>query len=183
MSDKIFYTYTSLNGFKKIGVAINHLGLCSISLSLPSRESFVQFLKNKFLGLQLIEDLQLVTPIINQLYEYLHKQRQNFEMPINWHIINSPFQKLVLKETANIPYGHVMTYGQLAMRIGKPKAVRAVGGALGRNPFPIVVPCHRVVAANGSLGGFTGGLDLKKHLLSIENVSLPDYIKTRGKGS
>lgn len=175
MNDKIFYTCTSLNGFPMIGVAVNHLGLCRISLSLPSRESFLQFLKNKFPDLQLIEDSQSTTSVLNQLYEYFNGKRQKFEIPINWQIISSSFQKLVLEETARIPFGQVLTYGQLAMCIGKPKAVRAVGGALGRNPFPIVVPCHRVVAANGSLGGFTGGVDLKKHLLSIENVTLPDY--------
>ena len=77
----------------------------------------------------------------------------------------------VLFALLEIPYGHFVTYGELARRIGKPKASRAVGGALGANPLPIVLPCHRVVAGEGKLGGFTGGLDLKIKLLDLEGAN------------
>ena len=78
------------------------------------------------------------------------------------------FQQVVWNATRSIPYGEVRSYAWVAKRIGRPGACRAVGGALARNRFPIIVPCHRVVASDGTLGGFGGGLGLKKHLLSIE---------------
>jgi O-6-methylguanine DNA methyltransferase len=78
------------------------------------------------------------------------------------------FQQVVWNATRSIPYGEVRSYAWVAKRIGRPGACRAVGGALARNRFPIIVPCHRVVASDGTLGGFGGGLRLKKHLLSIE---------------
>lgn len=80
----------------------------------------------------------------------------------------TPFQQEVWKALQAIPYGETRTYGQIASTIGRPKAVRAVGGACGRNPLPIVVPCHRVVGADGSLTGFSCGLDRKRFLLSLE---------------
>lgn len=91
-----------------------------------------------------------------------------FGVPIDWRGYTS-FQKSVLTFTANIPYGQTTSYGALAKDIGNPKAVRAVGGALHINRVPIVVPCHRVVGANGSLTGFGGGIELKQALLLLES--------------
>ena len=81
-----------------------------------------------------------------------------------------PFQKTVLLCERQIPYGRVSTYGRLAVKIGNPGAARAVGMALARNPFPLIIPCHRTIQANGSLGGFQGGVKLKRRLLEIEGV-------------
>ncbi len=83
----------------------------------------------------------------------------------------TPFRRAVWEKTRLIPYGETRSYLWLARQIGKPEAVRAVGQALGRNPLPVIVPCHRVVASDGSLGGFTGGLELKKRLLQLESYS------------
>ena len=85
----------------------------------------------------------------------------------------TPFTARVLRETRKIRFGQVMSYGALAARIGSPRASRAVGGALGRNPVPIIVPCHRVIAQGGGLGGFTGGLPTKRILLGLEGYRLP----------
>ena len=82
------------------------------------------------------------------------------------------FQRHVLDELVRVPYGEVTTYGALASRIGKPRAARAVGGALNRNPVPIIVPCHRVIGASGSLVGYAGGLDRKQTLLRLEGAAL-----------
>jgi methylated-DNA-[protein]-cysteine S-methyltransferase len=82
------------------------------------------------------------------------------------------FQQNVLRELARVPYGEVTTYGALAGRIGKPRAARAVGGALNRNPVPIILPCHRVVGASGSLVGYAGGLERKQALLKLEGAAL-----------
>jgi methylated-DNA-[protein]-cysteine S-methyltransferase len=102
-----------------------------------------------------------------QLGEYFSGQRQHFDLPLQaaW---GTPFQRDVWQALQRIPYGRTSTYGDIARAIGKPKAVRAVGAAIGQNPHTIVVPCHRVVGANGSLTGFAGGLDRKQHLLAHE---------------
>jgi methylated-DNA-[protein]-cysteine S-methyltransferase len=83
----------------------------------------------------------------------------------------TPFQREVWQAARKIPYGQTRTYAWVACQIGKPKATRAVGQALSRNPLPIVVPCHRVLAGNGGLGGFSGGLEMKKYLLTLEKKS------------
>jgi methylated-DNA-[protein]-cysteine S-methyltransferase len=102
-----------------------------------------------------------------QLHDYFSGQRKSFDLPLQpaW---GTPFQRAVWQALQRIPYGHTSTYGDIARAIGNPKAVRAVGAAIGQNPHTIVVPCHRVVGANGSLTGFAGGLERKKHLLLHE---------------
>jgi len=104
---------------------------------------------------------------IQQLHDYFSGQRQSFDLPLQpaW---GTPFQRAVWQALQRIPYAHTSTYGDIARDIGNPKAVRAVGAAIGQNPHSIIVPCHRVVGANGSLTGFAGGLDRKQHLLHHE---------------
>ena len=80
------------------------------------------------------------------------------------------FQTSVWSALQEVPYGQAVSYGDLAEQIGKPKAARAIGGAVGKNPIPIIIPCHRVLAAGGKLGGFTGGTDIKKWFLAIEGI-------------
>ena len=91
-----------------------------------------------------------------QIKDYLNGERTNFEIPIDLSSLTN-FQRQVLLATLQIPRGQIVTYGEIARRIGNPKSMRAVGQALGRNPIPIVIPCHRVIASNGSLGGYSGG--------------------------
>lgn len=102
-----------------------------------------------------------------QLMAYLDGQRQTFDLPLQF-VQGTPFQQAVWRALQDIAFGHTTTYGDIAQRIGKPQAVRAVGAAIGRNPWSVVVPCHRVVGANGSLTGYAGGLDRKQHLLALE---------------
>ena len=101
-----------------------------------------------------------------QLEEYFAGERQIFELPL--HPLGTPFQLAVWKELERIPYGVTISYGEVARRIEQPAAVRAVGAANGRNPLPIIVPCHRVIGSNGSLTGFGGGLPTKRFLLALE---------------
>jgi O-6-methylguanine DNA methyltransferase len=103
-----------------------------------------------------------------QLDQYFAGERRSFELEIDLRA--APFQQAVLRELARVPYGVLASYGELARRIGKPRAARAVGGALNRNPIPIVLPCHRVVGASGALVGYAGGLDRKRALLELEGV-------------
>jgi len=103
-----------------------------------------------------------------QLSDYLEGKRRVFELPL--HLEGSEFQKEVWEAISNIPYGRTASYGEIARLIGKPGASRAVGAASGANPIPIVIPCHRVIGANGSLTGFGGGLALKRRLLALEGI-------------
>jgi methylated-DNA-[protein]-cysteine S-methyltransferase len=82
----------------------------------------------------------------------------------------TPFQQAVWQAARHIPYGQTRSYTWVAAQVGRPKAMRAVGQAMARNPLPVIVPCHRVLAGNGGLGGFTGGIEMKKHLLCLENA-------------
>lgn len=105
-----------------------------------------------------------------QLKEYFAGRRRAFDLPLKTE--GTEFQKQVWRELARIPYGKCLGYGEIARRIGRPQASRAVGNAVGRNPLAILLPCHRVIAANRRLGGFTGGTDLKVRLLDLEGISL-----------
>jgi methylated-DNA-[protein]-cysteine S-methyltransferase len=106
------------------------------------------------------------TEVIRQLDEYFGGQRTAFDLPMN--LVGTPFQRTVWAALRQIPYGETWSYGQLAERIGRPGAARAVGLANGRNPIGIIVPCHRVVGATGDLTGYGGGLQRKQHLLDFE---------------
>ncbi len=106
------------------------------------------------------------TEVIRQLDEYFGGQRTVFDLPMN--LVGTPFRRTVWAALREIPYGETWSYGQLAERIGRPGAARAVGLANGRNPIGIIVPCHRVVGATGDLTGYGGGLQRKQHLLDFE---------------
>lgn len=112
---------------------------------------------------------QHASAAMEQILEYLDGKRKFFDLPIDWTLI-TPFQRTVLEITQFIPFGEMLTYGQIAAKLGKISASRAVGGALGRNPMPIIIPCHRVVAANGNLTGFSAaeGILTKQWLLELE---------------
>jgi methylated-DNA-[protein]-cysteine S-methyltransferase len=103
-----------------------------------------------------------------QLEEYFAGKRTSFDLPIDLN--GTEFQRLVWQKLQAIPQGTTTTYARIAEEIGKPKAVRAVGTAIGKNPLCIVVPCHRVLASNGSLGGYVAGLDRKQQLLTLEGA-------------
>lgn len=106
-----------------------------------------------------------------ELEEYFSGRRKTFTVPMQ--PAGTPFQQLVWAALRIIPYGRTVSYRDIAAQIGKPAAVRAVGQANGRNPLPILIPCHRVIAADGSLGGYAFGLEVKRKLLALEGISLP----------
>jgi methylated-DNA-[protein]-cysteine S-methyltransferase len=109
--------------------------------------------------------------VARELQQYLAGRRKEFTFPVC--TAGSEFNQLVWHELEKIPYGETISYGELARRVGNPKAARAVGTANGKNAIPIVIPCHRVVAAGGKLGGFGGGLPLKRKLLDLEAANSP----------
>jgi len=121
----------------------------------------------------IVEAPTRLDPIRRELDEYFDGRRRDFELALDWSLSHEGFRRRVLQECAQIPFGATRTYKDMAVAAGSPSAFRAAGGALGSNPIPIVVPCHRVLASSGGLGGYTGGLERKRLLLSIEGEQLP----------
>jgi methylated-DNA-[protein]-cysteine S-methyltransferase len=125
----------------------------------------------KTFGPRVLRATSAVAPAHRQLDEYFAGDRSAFELDVDLRVA-APFARQVLDELARVPYGHTTTYGALAAKVGAPRAARAVGTVMNRNPIPIVLPCHRVVGANGSLTGYGGGLHVKEHLLRLEGALL-----------
>lgn len=122
------------------------------------------------LRVRVIPDDRRNAHILQELHEYLAGQRKSFSCTLDFQ--GTPFQMSVWNTLSQIPYGKTMPYGEIAVAIGRPHATRAVGGAVGANPIPIVIPCHRVIGKDGSLIGYGGGLPLKERLLALEQGSL-----------
>jgi len=155
-------------------VAASDQGLCEVGyLGHRPRDEVLMEIETR--GLYPVESQAAVRPATDQLSEYFAGERHDFDLPIDYGDI-SPFTRRVLDATVSVPFGHLLTYGDIARRIGQPGASRAVGNARGRNPLPVVVPCHRVVRSDGSMGWYTGGTGIKRRLLAIEGVH---FDKTR----
>lgn len=138
----------------------------NISLYLVATETHlinIQFMQPQKALLQTTELLSMATI---QLDEYFQGKRTIFSLPFK--LTGTPFQLAVWKELQNIPYGKTTSYKEIAQKINKPKAYRAVGMANNKNPLPIIIPCHRVIGSNGKLIGYAGGLKLKNYLLELE---------------
>jgi methylated-DNA-[protein]-cysteine S-methyltransferase len=114
--------------------------------------------------------MPLFREVRRQVSEYFARRRERFELPLAPD--GTPFQKRVWEELRRVPYGRTVTYSELARRAGRPKAIRAAGGANARNPISIVIPCHRVVGKDGSLTGYGGGLEVKRALLLLEGADV-----------
>lgn len=110
--------------------------------------------------------------MVDQLEEYFAKERTNFDLPLDFSGVSTGFQRDVYDRLLEIEYGHVVSYGRVAQDIDKPDMARAVGQAVGANPIPIVIPCHRVIASDGRLTGFGGGLPAKIALLKLEGIDV-----------
>jgi methylated-DNA-[protein]-cysteine S-methyltransferase len=146
-------------------VAATERGLCRISFTPDGQEELLA----RTFGVRVLR-----TPldtVRRELDEYFEGRREDFDLPVDLRV--APFHESVLRELARVPYGNVVTYGSLAAKVGRPRAARAVGTVMNRNPIPIVLPCHRVIGANGSLTGYGGGLHVKRHLLELEGSLLP----------
>jgi methylated-DNA-[protein]-cysteine S-methyltransferase len=117
-----------------------------------------------------VRDEETLAPLRRQLEEYFAGERREFELDLAPN--GSPFQRSVWRELCAIPYGETASYGEIAAAVGQPGAARAVGGANNRNPIAIVIPCHRVIGANGTLTGYGGGLPRKQQLLALETGAL-----------
>jgi len=150
-------------------VGVSERGLCVISYeSDPDVE--IERLARGF-GSRVLRSARPVDPARRQLDEYFAGKRKRFDLDVDLRLARD-FGRAVLEELRRVPFGEVTTYGALAAKAGKPKAARAVGTIMNRNPVPIVLPCHRVIGANGSLVGYAGGLERKQQLLRLEGALL-----------
>ena len=148
-------------------VAVSEQGLCRISYD-PEPERETEQLARMF-GIRVLRSARPVDPVKRELDEYFEGRRREFDLSVDLRG-RSEFSRAVLEQLARVPYGEVTTYGSLAARSGRPRAARAVGTIMNRNPIPIVLPCHRVVGSTGSLVGYGGGLDRKRQLLALEEA-------------
>jgi methylated-DNA-[protein]-cysteine S-methyltransferase len=150
-------------------VGVSDRGLCVISYEADP-ELQAERLARGF-GSRVLRSPRPITAIAKQLDEYFEGERKHFDLAVDLRLARD-FGRTVLEELGRVPFGEVTTYGALAAKVGKPRAARAVGTIMNRNPIPIVLPCHRVVGANGSLVGYAGGLDRKQTLLRLEGALL-----------
>ena len=150
--------------------AVTRRGLVVLSYGEEEFELEAQRL-SRLVSVRILRAPRRVDPVARQLTEYFEGRRQRFEVPIDWSLVRG-FGRDVLAATAQIPYGEVLTYREVASVAHRPLAARAAGNALATNPIPIVVPCHRVVHSGGGLGGYTGGLHRKRFLLRLEGVAV-----------
>jgi methylated-DNA-[protein]-cysteine S-methyltransferase len=157
-----------------IWVAVTEQGLAAVAF-VDRAEDMIQYM-NQLGFSQISNDVQKTAEARRQICEYLAGERQQFDLAIDWSAV-TPFQRQALQIVFSIPYGFVLTYGEIARQLGRPHAARAVGRANATNPMPLVIPCHRVVGTDGELHGYggRGGLQTKARLLQMEQkgVELP----------
>jgi O-6-methylguanine DNA methyltransferase len=162
---KKVYRYQFNSSLGRMEALESAKGLVAISFGKSARKEIARILKSDFKDFDVVSGGRENKKAEKQINRYLAGKLKKFSLKLD--LRGTPFQKKVLGKVASIPYGKVKTYGAIARAIGQPEASRAVGGANGRNRLPLVIPCHRVVAMNG-LGGYAGGLNVKKRLLKIE---------------
>ena len=147
--------------------AVSERGVCAVEFG-RRKPRFLMLSKT---GAHLEKNPGAVAPVMAQLREYFAGERSHFDLPVNLSSL-TPFQQAVLALTQKIPAGQTWSYQHVANSMGRPKSSRPVGQALGRNPIPIIIPCHRVIASDGTLGGYSGGsgLTAKRWLLQLEGA-------------
>ena len=155
--------------FGSLGIVAGPQGLSNVILTKRKANNARTYMQQLFPDAKY--DKKLLPSLQQQLHNYFAGKPVRFRVKLDLSAL-TPFQQKALKACAKIKYGQTISYSQLARRIGKPKAARAVGGALARNPIPIVIPCHRIIAADGSMCGFSAeqGIRLKQQLLEMEDI-------------
>ena len=159
MQNKLYFVSDTINGIN-FDVLVSDTGVREIFINKK------QSLSVHSSALRISPDDKIVFNVFKQLKEYFNRERKEFDVSLE--IIGTEFQKKVWNELTKIPYGETISYGELANRMGDKNLMRAVAAANGANPIPIIIPCHRVIGADGSLTGYGGGLDVKQKLLELE---------------
>lgn len=168
MADKLYYTvFNTSRGW--MGILASKAGLLAVTLPQDTRQQALDSLGEK--AKQAILSPKSFSDLAERFKAYYKGKKTTFPDKLDFSFA-TPFQRQVWEATRLIPYGETHSYGWVAMQIGKPLAARAVGQAVGKNPFLIIVPCHRMIAGDGSLGGFGGRLDIKQALLELEKSDM-----------
>ncbi len=154
--------------FGQIKLAATPRGLVSVGLPNQDEASFLDRLVTR-ISPRVLENPARLDEARRELDRYFNGKLTDFDLSLDWQLTQG-FRRKVLRQTAKIPFGQTRSYMEMAKRAGSPRAVRAAGSALGANPIPIVVPCHRVLRTGGALGGYGGGLELKQSLLELEGA-------------
>jgi methylated-DNA-[protein]-cysteine S-methyltransferase len=149
-------------------VAVTPRGLVRVAYVQEAQDAVLEELAGR-VSPRVLRAPERTDEVRHELEQYFAGDRRDFDTPIDWSLVRG-FAVGVLQAAARVPFGQVTTYREVAGAAGSPRAARAAGNALGSNPIPIVVPCHRVVHAGGGLGGYTGGLERKRFLLSLEGA-------------
>jgi methylated-DNA-[protein]-cysteine S-methyltransferase len=150
-------------------VAATKRGLVNVSLPNHPAEEALERLAGE-VSPRMLESRSDLDEVLRELDEYFAGRRDAFDLKLDWGLVKAPFMRGVLRETARVPFGATRTYGEVAAKAGHPGAHRAAGTALGHNPIPIVVPCHRVIRSGGVLGNYGGGPEMKEYLLRLEGA-------------
>jgi methylated-DNA-[protein]-cysteine S-methyltransferase len=158
--------------FGRLTVAATPAGLVRVAFASESHDGVLEELAER-ISPRVLEAPARLDPVRRELDAYFEGRLHEFDVPIDWSLSHG-FLRRAREACYAIPYGRVLTYSQLAEAAGSPRAVRAAGNAMARNPIPIVVPCHRVVRTGGGLGGYGGGLDVKRWLLELEHARPPE---------
>lgn len=162
----IVYWMLLNHGHWEMYIAATSVGLCYVGTQDAPFEELSTWAKKQLPSSVLLEDEHKLKPYATELIDYLEGRRNVFTLPVNLH--GTAFQQAVWEVLQEVPYGQTVSYTDIAEKLQKPNAVRAVGTAIGANPVLIMVPCHRVIAKSGKLAGYRGGLDMKEQLLEIE---------------
>jgi methylated-DNA-[protein]-cysteine S-methyltransferase len=149
-------------------VAVTPRGLVRVAFASEDRDEVLAELATR-ISPRILTSAGATDEVRRELDEYFGHRRDRFDLRLDRRLIHG-LARDVLAATARIPFGRTSTYGEIARRIGNPRAARAVGNALGSNPIPVVIPCHRVLRSGGALGGYGGGVDRKEVLLELEGV-------------
>ena len=164
----VLYVDTLTYAQGKLYVIASEEGLVYIGTPNAPFDEVEKWAQKPFKGYRFEENKEKLKPYVKQLTAYFNRELTEFDLPI--HVKGTSFQLAVWEALKELPYGTTTTYSAIAERIGKPKAVRAVGSAIGANPILAIIPCHRVIGKNGKLTGFRSGLTMKEFLLDIEKA-------------
>jgi methylated-DNA-[protein]-cysteine S-methyltransferase len=157
--------------FGTLLLAATRRGLVRLAFPEESLDGMLEALVRR-VSPRIVEARAPLDEVRRELEEYFEGHRRGFDVALDWTLV-APFARRVLRVTSQIPYGDVLSYAEVAADAGSPRGFRAAGNALGANPIPIVVPCHRVLRSGGTLGGYGGGLERKRFLLELEGAPVP----------
>jgi len=163
--------YLEDSPFGRIYLAVSVHGLCKVSSESQTITQFAEEVEEIYPSVEIIFNNDSLSELRRKLDEYFSGERHNIDIPLDLNSM-TPFGRKVLTSLSKVGYGETLSYGDLAMLSGSPRASRAVGTVMSKNPLPIVIPCHRVISASGKIGGYTGGLHKKRLLMTIEGITV-----------